>query len=277
MPSNYSSDKTLNEAIRAMIAGGRYDDAIDRLRFACKEAEAEYGPWHPKTVSNKIALTDTLMRSGDLDGASLHVDVLLSGLMSRNEGESLLSARARARAADVAFRQSNYEKADQLAESAVDGLARHLTDTHPEVLEARVLLGCIRNWTLCHGEARTILESLVALYDAGTTDGIDILATTWALVYNAVGERQFADAERYARRALESSIQLHGRRHKATAKAMTVLAMALRESGKDEYALNYADRAIEIFRENREENLPSADAAKVLAMTIRGFRAPKEP
>lgn len=277
MPSNYSTDKILNDAIRAMIAGGRYDDAVTRLRFACQASEAELGKWHPKTVDNYIALTDTLMRSGNLDDAKRHIETILHGLTRRNEGESLLAGRARARAADVAFRQSSLEKADQLAKSAVECLTKYLMPTHPEVLEARVLLGCIRNWTERRTEARTELESLVALYDAGTSEGIDILATLWALTFNAVGGRRFSDSERFAKRALETSIQTHGRRHKATGKAMTVLAMALRESGKEEGAISYADRAIEIFRENREEHLPSADAAKVLVMTIRGFRAPKGP
>lgn len=176
----------------------------------------------------------------------------------------------------MAFRKSNHEKADMLAESAVELLTHHLTTTHPEVLVARVSLGCIRNWTPRREEARTILEDIVSLYDAGITDGIDILATAWALAYNAVGARQYDNAERYARRALEHSIRMHGRRHKATAKAMTVLSMVLRESGKDVNALNYAEHAIEIFKEKRQESLPSADAAKVIAMTIRGFRAPKE-
>lgn len=255
--------------IRQMIAIGQYAEAITHLEREYAEARQQYGKHDLRTADYQIRIAYAQTLAGRLSDAERTLSELLTRIVHANHVDTAIAAYARARLAEVYYRQDRAEEAAALAEAALSSLVATRGERHPDTLEARTTLALALNRIEQYDAARHHLDALVEQYKNGVQDGIDIMQVLWAMSHNASATGDHVRAHAAASQALAASIRRHGHNHKAVAKAYTVLAMVSNAQGDRQRACQHAAKAVDIFEATGSMQLPSAEVAKEIYVSLR--------
>ncbi|MFC8131988.1 FxSxx-COOH system tetratricopeptide repeat protein [Streptomyces sp. NPDC057302] len=224
---------------------GRYEDALEQARTACRAHEDLHGPSHPRTLQAVIGVADSLRLLGHYSQALLLDRRAVAGHQSHAEPPNAGSLLAQARHAMSLRLLGHYENALAQQLQATLGHRELLGFNNPATLcaEHHLALCELRNDAV--GEALTRLREVCQAADEllGAHTPLALRAATSL----AAAERSHGDLDdgtALCHDVANRHRSLYGPEHPCTAGVLTNLAAALRMGGDAPGAVTLDEQAL---------------------------------
>jgi len=160
-----------------------------------------------------------------------------------------------------------YDRAQSLAERALDLREKALGPDHPEVAEALNLLGVISTARSDYSRAELLFQRALAITEkAFSPDHPAVAEVTDNLAKNFNARGNYSEAERLARKGLEIREKILGQDHFLVAVSLGTLGDIFLAKGDYANARSFSERSLQITAKSyTADDLPHADASSLLA------------
>ena len=226
-PGHPDTLRARDKLVSALVAAGKFDDAIETCKGTLAERERVFGPGHPDSFASRLALASAYLAAGRPAAAIPLYEKSVAEqawLLGPTHPETLMSRVSLAKGYQAAGR---FRDAIQLYEQNVDNAEKIREPGHPDILAARRELA---DAYLAAGLAKEAIRTHERIIvDAGLSmgpDHPDTLAARASLVAVILKTRHLKDAVRHCKRNLADLERLMGPLHPDTLTARASLADA---------------------------------------------------